>query len=107
MRRFRFYLAPGGDAVSIDTIKMIADRISADKEMLAEAEKVNRNYADQIRELLTDDENDVCIGGLIRHIERGIPRYSFIKNVQDGGFKYDVQIDLLDRSFIFHEIEED
>lgn len=107
MRRFRFYLAPGGDAVSIDAIKMIADRINADEEMLAEAEKVNRNYADQIRELLTDDENDVRIGGMIRRIGREIPRYSYIKNVRDGGFKYDVRIDLLDRSFMFHEIEED
>lgn len=107
MKRFKFYLAPGGDAVSIDIIKMIANRINADEEMLAEAEKVNHNYANQIRELLADGENDACIGGMIQHVGREIPRYSYIKNVWDGGFKYDVQIDLLDRSFMFYEIEED
>ena len=78
--------------------------INADAEIVESAKKVNREFTQKAAEILADPGNAEYAAGMIEKIKREIPRYSYKKNVEYNGKKYDVEIDQLLRVFYLVEI---
>ncbi len=78
--------------------------INADFEVIESAKKVNREFTEKAAEILADPDNAEYAAGMLEKIKREIPRYSYKKNVEYNGKKYDVEIDQLLRVFYLVEI---
>lgn len=85
-------------------LSQIENDINADAEIVESAKKVNREFTQKAAEILVDPVNAEYAAGMIEKIKREIPRYSYKKNVEYNGKKYDVEIDQLLRVFYLVEI---
>lgn len=85
-------------------LSQIEKDINADAEIIGSAKKVNREFAEKATEILADPENAEFAAGMIEKIKREIPRYSYKKNIEYDGKKYDAEIDQLLRVFYLVEI---
>lgn len=85
-------------------MKEIEDRINADSEIIERAKKCNINFAESLREILADSENDNFIGSMVAGLRLGCKRYSYIKNLTFDGNEYEAEIDELERSFRLIEV---
>lgn len=82
----------------------IEKRINEDAEIIESAKKVNREFTEKAAVILADPDNAEYAAGMLEKIKREIPRYSYKKNVEYNGKKYDVEIDQLLRVFYLVEI---
>ena len=85
-------------------LSQIEKDINADAEIIESAKKVNREFTEKAAKILVDPENAEYAAGMIEKIKREVPRYSYKKNVEYNGKKYDVEIDQLLRVFYLVEI---
>ena len=85
-------------------LSRVEDEINADSEIIESAKKVNREFTQKAAEILADPENAEFAAGMLEKIKREIPRYSYKKNVEYNGKKYEAEIDQLLRVFYLVEI---
>lgn len=82
----------------------IEKRINEDAEIIESAKKVNREFTEKAAEILADPDNAEYAAGMLERLKKEIPRYSYVKNLEYNGKKYDVEIDQLLRVFYLVEI---
>ena len=85
-------------------LRDIEKSINEDSEIIESAKKINREFTEKAAKILADPGNAEYAAGMIEKIKRAIPRYSYKKNVEFNGKKYDVEIDQLLRVFYLVEI---
>ena len=85
-------------------LSQIEKDINADAEIIESAKKINKEFTEKAAKILADPDNAEYAAGMIEKIKRAIPRYSYKKNVEYNGKKYDVEIDQLLRVFYLVEI---
>ena len=85
-------------------LSQIENDINADAEIIESAKKINKEFTEKASKILADPDNAEYAAGMIEKIKRAIPRYSYKKNVEYNGKKYDVEIDQLLRVFYLVEI---
>ena len=85
-------------------LREIEKSINEDSEIIESAKKINMEFTEKAAKILADPGNEEYAAGMIEKIKREIPRYSYKKNVEYNGKKYDVEIDQLLRVFYLVEI---
>lgn len=85
-------------------LRDIEKSINEDSEIIESAKKINREFTQKAAKILADPGNEEYAAGMIEKIKREVPRYSYKKNVEYNGKKYDVEIDQLLRVFYLVEI---
>jgi len=106
MRIFTFTYKENPGAAHIRNVKFITDltnRINSDASLIEKAKKNNRGFAEEVRKIISNTENDEYAFTMIEGRMLDAPRYSFLKNVECDGIKYDVEIDNLSRTFCLFE----
>ena len=106
MREYKIYYDDTGkDTLAFRKFaKEIENRINSNDEILAAAKKVNIEFSEKVKEILSDGENAIYAGSMINGLITKTPKYRYIKNVSFNGTCYDVEINLLNREFTFCEI---
>lgn len=105
-KEFRIYAGEHTNN-SLEFKKILRDiekSINEDSEIIESAKKVNREFTEKAAEILADPENAEFSAGMIEKIKREIPRYSYKKNIEYNGKRYDAEIDQLLRVFYLVEI---
>ena len=75
----------------------------AEQEYSEQAEKVNAMFKARLLEAL-ESHPDALPGRLVRAVAEQVPRYAYMKNIEDAaGNKYDAEIDLLMGTVLFTE----
>lgn len=106
MRIFTFTYKENPGAAHIQNAKFITDltnRINSDASLIEKAKKNNRGFAEEVRKIMSNTENDEYAFTMIEGRMLDAPRYSFLKNVECDGIKYDAEIDNLSRTFCLFE----
>lgn len=85
-------------------LRDVEKSINEDSEIIESAKKVNREFTEKAAVILADPDNAEFSAGMIEKIKREIPRYSYKKNLQYSGKRYDAEIDQLLRVFYLVEI---
>ena len=107
MREFRIYGEIGANPDTLNFrkfMKEVEERINADAEIIERAKKCNQGFADKIKEMLSNSENDIYLGAMIAGLQFKTPRYSYIKHLEFDGKEYEAEIDELERKFYLHEV---
>lgn len=105
-KEFRIYAGEHANN-SLEFKKFLRDiekSINEDSEIIESAKKVNREFTEKAAVILADPDNAEFSAGMIEKIKREIPRYSYKKNLQYSGKRYDAEIDQLLRVFYLVEI---
>lgn len=106
MREFRIYGEIGNNLDTLDFRKFLQEvekRINEDVEILERSKKYNVEFANEIKKILEDSENDPYIGRMISQLQFEMPRYSYIKHLEFDGKGYEAEIDELERRFYLHK----
>lgn len=85
-------------------LREIEKSINEDSQIIESAKKVNREFTEKAAVILADPDNAEYAAGMIEQLKKEIPRYSYKKNVEYNGKKYEVEIDELLRVFYLVEI---
>lgn len=106
MRDFRIYAGEhtNNSRAFKSFLSQIEKDINDDAEIIESAKNVNREFTKKAAEILADPDNAEFSAGMIEEIKREIPRYSYKKNLQYSGKRYDAEIDQLLRVFYLVEI---
>lgn len=102
MKDFKFYYKEKAGATEIkdrDFIDEITERINNDSELIESAKENNIQFANDVSELLKNEENKHYLFTMIEKVTKNTPRYSVLKNVEFNGDNYIVEIDDLTRTF--------
>lgn len=100
MREFKIYAAnKAGSPKFIEWINELEKQINDNQEIIESAKKCNLTFYNELKEIMKDEENALCVGSMLSKIQEQTPRYSYIKQVEYDGVKYDVEIDELNRVF--------
>ena len=84
-------------------IQEVEDFVNNNEEIIKSAKKSNVDFANSIRNIMEDRENDLYLFTMIMAKIMKSPRYSLVKNVEFQGNKYTVEVDSLSRTFCFLE----
>jgi hypothetical protein len=106
MKEFRIY-AKCDECWSLNFkkfVKEVEERINSDEHIIESAKKCNLDFTEKVKKILSDSENDLFIGSQIEYLQAHTPRYSFVKNLEYNGVKYEAQIDELERTFVLLEV---
>lgn len=105
-REFRIYAEVTDDnsANFKKFIKEVENRINEDCEIIERAKKCNRDFAENVRKILGNSENDLYAGAMIESLFRKSNRYSCIKHLEFNGKEYEAEIDELERKFRLVEL---
>lgn len=107
MRKFEIYgeIGENEDTLSFKNfMREIGKRINADDEIIEAAKRCNIEFLNELKKIIENPENELFVGTMIADLERSSPRYSFIKNLEYNGEKYEAEIDLLRRRFYLHRV---
>lgn len=107
MREFRICGEIGTNPDTVNFKKFmneVEERINSDLEIIERAKKCNIEFAQSVKRILEDSENDIFIGSMIAGMQSKIHRYSYIKHLEFNGKEYEAEIDGLERKFYLHEI---
>lgn len=85
-------------------MKEIEERINADSEIIERSKECNIEFAECLRNFLTDPKNCICIGAMVAGLQIGCKRYSYIKHLNFNGKEYEAEIDELERRFRLMEV---
>lgn len=77
----------------------IEERINNDSELMERTRKINRDFAEKLKEILQNDDNAECVGEKVLKAIFETPRYSYIKHLTYNGKEYEAEIDHLSRRF--------
>ena len=86
-------------------LSQIEKDINADAEIIESAKKVNREFTEKAAAILADPENAEFAAGMLEKIKREIPRYSYIKNLEYNGKKYEVEVEIDELLRVFYLVE--
>lgn len=106
MREYKIYAEIRGDE-PMAFVKEIGEQINNDPELIETTRKINMEFSKAIGEILQNGENAEYMGAMVLRLIFKTPRYSFIKNLEYKGRKYETEIDHLDRRFRLFEIKEE
>lgn len=107
MREFKIYGCIGENP---DTLKFrkfmkeVEEKINSDQEIIERSKKCNLDFTQKLKEILEDSENEFFIGSMVAGLQERKQRYSFLKNLEFDGKKYEAQIDELERKFYLFEV---
>ena len=107
MREYKIYGEIGANPDTVNFRKFmeeVAERINSDAEIMESVRKCNREFADKVKEILSNEENTLFIGSMIKGLQMRSPRYSYIKHLEYNGKEYEAEIDELERKFYLHEV---
>lgn len=107
MREFKIYGEIGANADTANFrkfMKEVEEKINADSEIVERAKKCNADFAESVRKILTDSENDLYIGSMLAGLQFRTHRYSYIKHLEFNGKEYEAEIDDLERKFYLIEV---
>lgn len=100
MREFKIYAeSKEGSKNWSEFLKDLEKRINADQEIIERAKQINEQYTEEVKKILEDAENSLYASTMIEGIKKELPRFTYIKNLEYNGTKYDCEIDLLFRKF--------
>lgn len=85
-------------------LSRVEEEINADFEVIESAKKVNREFTEKAAVILADPDNAEYAAGMLERLKKEIPRYSYVKNLEYNGKKYEAEIDQLLRVFYLVEI---
>ena len=85
-------------------LSQIEKDINADAEIIESAKKINKEFTEKAAKILADPDNAEYAAGMSGRLKKEVPRYSYIKNLEYNGKKYDAEIDQLLRVFYLVEI---
>lgn len=107
MRKFEIYGEIGENENTLsfrNFMREVGKRINADDEIIESAKRCNIEFSNELKKIIENPENELFVGAMIADLERRSPRYSFIKNLEYNGGKYEAEIDLLRRRFYLHRV---
>lgn len=85
-------------------MKEVEEKINSDQEIIERSKKCNLDFTQKLKEILENSENELFIGSMVAGLQEKTPRYSFLKNLELDGKKYEAQIDELERKFYLFEV---
>lgn len=105
MREYKIYAEmDGSESLNFKKfIKEIEERINNDSELMERTRKINRDFAEKMKEMLQNDDNAEYIGAMTLRVIWEQPRYSYIKKLNYNGKEYEAEIDHLSRRFNLQE----
>ena len=106
MKNFKIYYDEKYSDVVADKnfISELGERINNDASLMNMAKKSNVDFAETVRKIVENKENDECAFTMIERAILDAPRYSYVKKVTYNDTQYDVEIDNLARTFYLLEI---
>lgn len=106
-RVFNFYKAieEGSSENWKEFVRSITDRINNDNELIERAKKANLDFYEKVKEITSDSDNALHAATMIDAVYRKTSRYSYIKNAEFQGKRYDIEIDELMLTFDIVKIE--
>lgn len=84
-------------------MKQIGERINGDQEILDSTRQANIKFYDVLKAQLENVEK-VNIAFSIAHLMTHTPQYRYYKNIEFNNKKYDIEIDIINRTFCAIEI---
>jgi len=107
MREFRICGEVGENQDTLNFkkfMKEVEDRINDNSEIIERVKRCNAEFAESVREILKDCENDLYIGIMLADLRCRTKRYSYIKHLKYNGKEYEAEIDELERKFYLIEV---
>jgi cob(I)alamin adenosyltransferase len=107
MREFRIYgeIGTNPDTTNFrNFLKEVEQKINSDVQIVESSKKCNIEFANKIKEMLENEENNLFIGSMIKKLQSETLRYSYIKHLEHNGKEYEAEIDELTRKFWLHEV---
>ena len=106
MREFKIYYSGKGKSCLhfSDFVRSIEREINNDEEILISSQVLNRKFSEDVREILSNPENDIFSASMINGLKETSGRYIYLKDRQFNKKNYDVEIDLLLRRFSLFEV---
>lgn len=86
-------------------VKEIEETINSNDEIVLRSKECNRKFLEELRTEMESTEPEY-VGTAVLDLIHKTPRYSYIKNLEFNGKKYEAEIDGLGRTFRLLEIEE-
>lgn len=86
-------------------VKEIEETINSDDEIVLCSKECNRKFLEELHKI-TESTKPEYVGSAVLGLIHKTPRYSYIKNFEFNGKKYEAEIDGLGRTFRLLEVEE-
>lgn len=86
-------------------VKEIEETINSDDEIVMRSKECNRKFLEELHKI-TESTKPEYVGSAVLGLIHKTPRYSYIKNLEFNGKKYEAEIDALARVFRLLEVEE-
>lgn len=106
VKKIYFYLAPcdGASRSFVEWARHIVREINDNDDIQRDANRACADYCDMMHELWIHGYDDRITARKMLYQQRQIPRYSYIKNLDCNGVKFDAVIDLLSGDVRFIEV---
>lgn len=106
MEKYIFGEVSDSDPLSFKKfVKEIEETINSDSEIVSRSKECNRKFLEELS-ALTESTKSEYVGSAVLGLIYKTPRYSYIKNLEFNGKKYEAEIDGLGRTFRLLEVEE-
>lgn len=106
MEKYIWGEVSSSDSLSFNRfVKEIEETINSDDEIVLRSKECNRRFLEELHKI-TESTKPEYVGSAVLGLIHKTPRYSYIKNLEFNGKKYEAEIDALGRVFRLLEIKE-